>query len=298
MDSSATDIYTQPYLYDWRRLTGLLAGILEENLPAEGWEWLKQKAKPSTDTAIFTAAFVQVPRKVSRSVIIIKEKDLACINTLVPGFTVHGWTADRLCRVWLLLQADVRDKDAYTRGIENLFDTAEMNEQVALYSALPLLAYPQHWQYRCAEGIRSNIGSVLQAIMCNNPYPFTYLEKAAWNQMVLKAFFTEKRVQEIIGLDERANPELATILVDYAHERWAAHRFVNPQLWRCVGKFTADKNFADIQRIFHSENKIEQAAAALACVDSSYAPAKMLLDENRPLKQLIETGSLTWDTLS
>jgi hypothetical protein len=116
--------------------------------------------------------------------------------------------------------------------------------------------------------------------------------------MVLKAFFTEKKVEEIVGLDERANPELANILSDYAHERWAAHRSVNPQLWRCVGKFMAEKNFTDIERLFKSEDKTENEAAALACSDSSYAPAKLLLNENEPLKQAIETGHLTWNTLA
>ena len=73
--------------------------------------------------------------------------------------------------------------------------------------------------------------------MCNNPYPAENLNEAAWNQMVLKAFFTEKPIDQIIGLDERANERLARTLSDYAHERWAAHRSVNPLLWRCVAPF-------------------------------------------------------------
>ena len=63
-----------------------------------------------------------------------------------------------------------------------------MNELVALYSALPLLAYPEAWVHRCTEGIRSNIGPVLEAIMIANPYPSENLSEAAWNQVVLKAF--------------------------------------------------------------------------------------------------------------
>ncbi|GAA4340928.1 hypothetical protein GCM10023184_38970 [Flaviaesturariibacter amylovorans] len=130
---------------------------------------------------------------------------------------------------------------------------------------------------RCAEGIRSNIGDVLQAIMCNNPYPSENLEEAAWNQMVLKAFFTEKPVEQIIGLDERANRELAKILSDYAHERWAAHRPVNPLLWRCVGPFIDEKIFPDIEKIARSEQPLEREAALLACSRSNYAPAQALL---------------------
>ena len=58
--------------------------------------------------------------------------------------------------------------------------------------------------------------------------------------MVLKALFVETTLAPIVGLDERANPELARILRDYAHERWAAGRPVSPELWRCVGPFATD----------------------------------------------------------
>ena len=84
-----------------------------------------------------------------------------------------------------------------------------MNELVALYSALPVLAYPEIWKMRCAEGIRSNIGHVLESIMYNNPYPMQYLDEKAWNQLILKAFFTDKDINLIPGIDKRANAELA-----------------------------------------------------------------------------------------
>jgi hypothetical protein len=78
--------------------------------------------------------------------------------------------------------------------------------------------------------------------MYENPYPSKHLDEPAWNQMVLKAFFTEKNVERITGLDERANERLASILVDYAQERQSAHRTVNPQLWRLVEKFVDVNN--------------------------------------------------------
>lgn len=279
-------------------MTGILARIIRENTVTEAWKWLHQKREQAGDTGLFASAFMQIPRKVNRAFIKLTKEDAALISGLLNGFTIQGWTTDRLCRVWLLLHVDATNEKEYIHRIDKLFEAAEINEQVALYSALPVLAYPQHWQKRCSEGIRSNIGDVLAAIMLLNPYPAAYLSEPAWNQMVLKAFFTEKEVKDIIGLDERANPELANILIDYAHERWAAHRSVHPQLWRCVGKFISDKNFADIERVFRSENEIERAAALLACNDSSYAPARLLLEQDMPLKKRIETGGVTWDMLA
>jgi hypothetical protein len=162
-----------------------------------------------------------------------------------------------------------------------------MNELVALYSSLPLLAYPESWRFRCTEGIRSNIGSVLEAIMYDNPYPAEQLDEAAWNQLVLKAFFTEKHVERIVGLDKRANRQLAHILTDYVHERRSAHRKVDPQLWRLIGQFIDEKNFQDISILYDNGDDIEKKAALLACADSNFADAK----------EFVEEKSLTWEEL-
>jgi hypothetical protein len=192
------------------------------------------------------------------------------------------------------LQLDPTGREQYLKSIENLFLAAEMNELVALYSALPVLAYPEMWIKRCAEGIRSNIGDVLQAIMYDNPYPAKYLPEAAWNQLVLKAFFTEKSIPRIMGLDQRSNRELANILSDYAHERWAAHRPVHPQLWRFMSGHLDEKIFPDIQKIATSENISEKQAAALVCYQSNYPPAKKILDQLPDLQTAIKNGRLTW----
>jgi hypothetical protein len=272
--------------------------IIEKQVGDDSWKWLKDKVSNLNNTSQFNLAFAAIPRKIGKGRINITEDQVKELQQLRPGLSIKNWTIDRLCRVWLLMHLDASDKEEYIRAIENLFLTADMNEQVALYSALPVLAYPEYWQKRCAEGIRSNIGDVLQAIMCNNPYPAEQLPQAAWNQLVLKAFFTEKPVQQIIGLDKRANEELAHILSDYAHERWAAHRTVNPLLWRCVAGFVDDRIFPDIERIAASENRLEQMAAALVCRESSYPFVEKLISNNATLKLFAESPSLSWDTLA
>ena len=272
--------------------------IIQQQVAGDSWKWLKDKVSGINIAAPFNLAFAAIPRKIGKERINITEEQVKEIQQLRAGFSIENWTIDRLCRVWLLMHLDASKKEAYTGKIENLFLTADMKEQVALYSALPILAYPPYWQKRCAEGIRSNIGDVLQAIMCNNPYPAEQLPQAAWNQMVLKAFFTEKPVNEIIGLDERANEELAHILSDYAHERWAAHRTVNPLLWRCVARFVDDTIFPDIKRIAVSESKPERLAAALVCRESSYPPAKALVNGNIYLQSMVKNAALSWDTLA
>lgn len=285
------------YSYDKESVAVLLAAIVRENAAGAAWTWLQEGAALAAQPARFNTAFALVPRKTGRALVQPAGRQQQSLEELRPGFTVTGWTVDRVARAWLLLHLDPADRDAYFRRIENLFGAAEMGELVALYSALPLLAYPEMWRRRCAEGIRNNIGDVLEAIMCRNPYPAEQLEEPAWNQLVLKAFFTEKPIHLIRGLDQRANPELAFILSDYAHERWAAHRPVNPLLWRCVGPFIDDRLLPDLERVAASGNSAERAAAYLACRQSPYPPAQALAARHPALQPFREQAP-DWETLA
>ncbi|VTP90775.1 EboA domain-containing protein [Sphingobacterium daejeonense] len=58
---------------------------------------------------------------------------------------------------------------------------------------------------------------------------FTW-RKEAWNQLVLKSFFTGKEIKEIYGLYDRNNENLSNSIVDYIYERDSAKREINPML--------------------------------------------------------------------
>lgn len=174
--------------------------------------------------ATFYRVFTAMPRFVGKQSIDLPADMNFALKRVRSGFSVTGWTLDRLARVWWLLQLPADDKSFYVNTIGQLFKAGELNELVALYSALPVLAYPDAWLFQATEGIRNNIADVQSAIMLNNPFPADYFDEASWNQMILKAFFTDKDVTQIIGLDERKNARLAQTLADYAAERRAAGR--------------------------------------------------------------------------
>jgi hypothetical protein len=289
------------FSYDARALSAELSAIIESSVSDDARRWLREKTAniPSSETgSVLNVVFAAIPRKVGKNVLSLGESTIAKIQQIRPGFHIANWSIDRLCRVWALTQVPATNKSIYTARIQNLFLTAEMNELVSLYSALPVLAYPEAWMAQCAEGIRSNIGDVLEAIMCDNPYPSEQLEEAAWNQLVLKAIFTEKPLHRIIGLDERANLELANTLSDFAHERWAAHRTVPPMLWRCVGPFINEKTIEDMERLLLSVDSKEREAAALACSVSQFPAAAELLARNKQLAKLVESGDISWEMIA
>jgi hypothetical protein len=276
----------------------LLAEIIFQQLDEPTGSWLKEKAiaiHSETAANQLYQSFAMLPRKTGKHPITISTAQEKELSASLPGFSVSGWSIDRLSRVWLLQQINSTDQATFTRKIEQLFLTAEMNELVALYSSLPLLAYPESWKHRCTEGIRSNIALVLEAIMYENPYPEKWLDEGEWNQMVLKAFFTDKNIDRITGIDRRANLALANTLFDYAHERWQAGRNVNPQLWRLVQKFISQDSFADLQKLYKEGNAVEKKAAILACSQSEFEPAKQFA-EQAPEISIVKTQT-TWSSL-
>ncbi len=211
--------------------------IEQQPTSAKATDYLRQQAntfQADPQVAAFYRVFTALPRFVGKQLVEVPADIAFALTQNRPGFTVDGWTLDRLARVWWLLQFPVDEEAAYVKTITQLFKAGELNELVALYSALPVLAFPEAWRFQATEGIRNNIADVQSAIMLHNPYPADYFDEAAWNQMILKAFFTDKDVTQIIGLDERKNVRLAQTLADYAAERQAAGRSLPPNIERLM----------------------------------------------------------------
>lgn len=168
---------------------------------------------------------------------------------------------------------------------------------IALYRGLPFYPDAAAIEPQAGEGLRTNMRSVFEAIAHRNPFPCEHFSEARWNQMVLKTLFIDSVLHPIQGLDARANAALAHMLCDYAHERWAAHRPVSPELWRCVGPYAQGSMIEDLARVLAGDTAIERKAAALALAASPASEAQAALESAGSLVQSIERGDLTWDTL-
>ncbi|MDF5739893.1 MULTISPECIES: EboA family metabolite traffic protein [unclassified Nostoc] len=283
------------------KVNKLLHHWLSKSISEKAFAWLEQKQAQIASGAaerVFFTAFSAVPRYSGKQDLQLTFQDLEAAQDMIPGWYPGHWSVDQAGRTLLLLALPHDDAQGYVRSLDQVFSTADMGELVVLYQSLPLLPHPELHRHRTAEGIRSNMSNVFQAIALHNPYPGDYLDNAAWNQMVLKAVFVGSPLHLIWGLDRRANPELARMLADYAHERWAAKRSVTPELWRAVGRFADSAIITDLEKVLANGDIDEQAAAALACAESLLPQAQVLLSRYPDLQSSIQQGNLTWSSFS
>ena len=282
-----------------KHVVDLLEGWVSRVAKEGGPEWLTAKRKEAEEGGPqwrFFASFSAVPRYVGKADLELETGDLDLAESTRRGWRPGRWSADQAGRSVLVLTYPHEEPSTYVKVLDEIFSTADVGESVALYQALPLLPHGYAFRGRAAEGIRSSMTPIYEAVALDNPYPAECFDDAAWNQLVLKAVFVGSPLHRIEGIDRRANPELARMLVDYAHERWSAFRPVTPELWRPVGPYAGDKYLDELERVLKSDSDEDRAAAALALSAAGTEAAAALLDTIPNLRARIASGELTWGT--
>jgi hypothetical protein len=278
----------------------LLFAWLGRQLPEPARLWLEGQLQSPTgevrDRDLYVALGL-VPRRLGKADLELGATDLEQADAARPGWDPRGWSVDQAARILILLHAGGTGA-AFAKRFTQLCRTADVAEAIAFYRGLPLYPDPERLEAQAAEGTRTNMRAVFEAVAHRSPYPREQFAENRWNHMVLKALFVGSALHPIQGLEERANPALARMLCDYAHERWAAGRPVSPELWRCVGPHADAEALADLQRVLATGDATERKAAALALAAGPDFKAKKLLGTVPDLAAAVARGELTWEHLA
>jgi hypothetical protein len=241
-------------------------------------------------------ALGMTPRKLGKVPLALSDADLAAARSAIDGWDPRGWSVTDAARILLLASLPAAGKP-FAQRFRALCQSADVEELATLYRGLPLYPEPAALEPQVGEGLRSNVRAVFEAIAHRNPYPQAQFDAHRWNHMVLKALFIGSPLAPIQGLDARANAELARIMCDFAHERWAAGRPVPFEIWRCVGPFAEGAALEDLARVLQKGEAIEKRAAALALAACPDNRAAQLLQAVPGLAGDISLKRLTWATL-
>jgi len=274
-----------------------LLKVLEDNVDNENKQWLLLKIEDivqteSTKDLYLTYSLISTKIKSDKELsLLLDDKELKAY------LEVQQANLQEIARIYLLCKVLRAKEDFFKPKVANIIEVADKSELETFLKFLVLLPHPENYIVQAVEALRTNISTVFDAIALNNPYPALYFNEQQWNQMYLKAAFMQQNLNDIVQVEKRGNKELARIISDYAHERWAASREIDPSFWRPVSNFINEKLLEDMKRLFSSDNMAERKAAGLCCYYSNSSKAKELLNGFPELAKEIENGSISWSNI-
>lgn len=190
--------------------------------------------------------------------------ELQAAAKIVTGWNPQAWSLLEAVRVsFVLARTDLLAND-FADKFNGWFTYADEGEACAYYRSLALLPEPKRFVWRAAEGCRTNMRTVFMSVTCDSSYPYLCFDNVAWNQMVVKAIFTETPLVRIYGLDQRLSSTLAVMVLDYIDERRSAGRTIPVDAWLCLGDHYDERVEQSLTLALASTQVSQQAAALLA----------------------------------
>ena len=241
---------------------------------ADGADWFRGTVRDvvhATNDRALGVAIGLASRRLGKADLALTADDKARAAALRPGFDPSDWSVDQLARVAFMVASHDGDDAAFAARFDAFCSSAGLNELIALCRGLPIYPGAALIEPRAREAVRSGMKPVFEAVAHNNPYPGEVFAEDPWNHMVVKALFICSSLWPIQELDRRANRRLARMLVDFAHERWAAGRPVSAELWRCVAPYADGDGIAALTRAWETGKSKDRLAIALALQRSAGA---------------------------
>ncbi|MEU0410589.1 EboA domain-containing protein [Streptomyces griseorubiginosus] len=190
---------------------------LEALLPEQARAWLADaRIAVSDDASAVDGLFALAARRCGRDPLDAGE---------------GGWTVDDAVRALLLLALPLRGERLAVVATR-LYRVGGAAERRAVLRSLSLLEQASDLGDRALplteDALRTNDPRLIAAAL--GDYGARHLDAPAFRQAVLKCVFVGIPLAGVAGLDERADPELARMMADFATERRAAARPVPPDV--------------------------------------------------------------------
>ncbi len=172
----------------------------------------------------------------------IGEKPFTDVNTSLQlendvSLPLHHWNRTDASRALMILQAALSNPAQTPDIIRNYFQQGDESEIATLIRILILFDDAESYKFFTREVSRTNSKPLFASLAQYNPYPAVYFTEHEFNQLVLKALFMGVAIAPVVGLQQRANPELSQMCKDYIDERVAADRHIPADIWLAYEPF-------------------------------------------------------------
>lgn len=214
------------------RIEGRLAGT-------DGAAWLGARLAVAGDLAAVRQAMPEVARVVGRKHLVggFAERSQATLPGVYGALRIGHWKIDEAVRTLLLAEAAARTERPFTALYET-YDLGDTETRVAALRAVNLVAddHIEDGMALITDAGRTYLEPLLLAAWSDNPFSARHLSEQEYRKAVLKALFSGVPVDGFIGLEERADEELAKSLCEFADEREAAGRPVPHPVWTVAAR--------------------------------------------------------------
>ncbi len=213
-------------------LAAHLLELVARRVPA--WRaWLREVAA-APDVRTLGTAFAEASRRLGAAPLALDAAERTALSALGVDWSLEAWGIDDATRAaWLRLAADhaAADLEGF---IERRRRSGDTRQRAALLRALPLLPDAQQWLAVALEARRGDVRAVLEALVCDNPYPATHFHEVHFDDLVLAALEADLPLARMVGLGARVTERLATAAARVAATRRASGRRPPADLWRLV----------------------------------------------------------------
>lgn len=231
--------------------TDVLQALVEARIDDRARAWLadvREKFRAAQPKDALLEAYTSAPRMLGRGPLALDAGEALQLRAFDADWSFTQWSVADAGRALLLLWIAADGTSQSSESIAAAYENGDSAEQRSWLRVLPLLPHDARLLPLAIDACRVNVLSQFEAIACDNAYPARHFPELHFNQMVMKALFNTVPLARIVGLDSRANGELARMADDYVSEREAASRSVPADIWRVIAPFATGARLERLRR--------------------------------------------------
>jgi len=209
-----------------------------------------------------------------------QQREQATLPTAWGPMKVGRWTTEHAARVVLLARAAQAAAEPYA-ALYSAYDQGDTETRTAVLHALNFVEDSQVEPAleTIADAGRTYLEVLMDAAWLDNPFGSAHLTDIQYRKGVLKALFCGLDVSRFIGIEGRADAELATSLCQFADEREAAGRPVPHAVWLVSAKYPRPGLVARLIGRMEHPLPEERRVAALALANAADARSRSFIEE-------------------
>ncbi len=186
------------------------------------------------------------------------------VDAMFSPLDIRHWGVSDATRLVLLLSVVQRLPEQAKTLVQAYYQMGDESERIALIRGLIFFAPADYLTTIALDTGRTNSLELLSALSLDNPYPASFYSEQAFNQMVLKCLFLGLAIERVVGLEQRANPDLTRMCENYVVERENAHRSVPTDIWLAIGPHASQAGEQQILNYLDHEETGHRYYTALA----------------------------------